>query len=268
MTLPSSGGISIAQIRAEMDGTVASLVFPAANTLWLAGKSAAPIVLPTDYYGKTWGPSGTPTTFRFGADASPGSTWTLPSGAPWAVGDLVVVCQLAQDSSAPADVIPAGWTRIGTTITAATGDGNNVRVNTSYRIITAGQLGTTITGMNGAQKNRVCAAIYHFNRALTGVTVVDSSRNASAAAAGAVIPNWDSTRDGSHLYIGHCHGELSVADADFTWSTAPDDKGSATVTRTYYKFYDNTAPVSAITMTNGADNGTFNAVQGTLLRLK
>lgn len=268
MTLPASGTITGAMIRAEMDGLVGNLVFPSAGTLWLAGKAAAPIVIPTDYYSKTWGPS-LNTPERFGALTSPGATWQIPSGAPYAIGDLVIVTQLAESSTAtpPASVIPAGWTQIGTSLTLTTGDGTGARMNTSYRIITAGQLGSVVTGMNGTARNRVAGRLMHFNRALASIAVIDSAAAVSTAAIGSQNVAWNSVRDGSHLFWGAAHAELNIADADFTWSTAADAPlGSVGTIRTYHKIYENTAPVSSISMAL-ADNGTFNGMFVALLRL-
>jgi len=268
MTLPASGTITGAMIRAEMDNLVGNLVFPSAGTLWLAGKSAAPIVIPTDYHSKTWGPSLSDAE-RFGSAASPGSTWTIPSGSPYAIGDLVIVTQLAESTTAtpPTSVIPSGWTQIGTSLTLTTSDGTGARMNTSYRIITSGQLGSTITGMNGTARNRVCGRIMHFNRALSSVTVVDSSAVVSTGSPTSQNVAWNSVRDGSHLFWGAAHAENNIADADFTWTTAATAPlGTANETRTWHKIYENTAPVSSITM-GLTDNGTFNGLFAALLRL-
>lgn len=271
MTLPASGAITSAQIKTEMGLGAADLVVPNAATLWMAGQAAAPIVWPTDFHGKTWG-----ATFdfasdsaRFGADASPGDSWTIPSGAPYAVGDLCVVTQLAESTTAaiPASVIPVGWTQIGASLTVTTADGTGARMNTMYRVITAGQLGSVVTGMNGTARNRVAGRLIHLSRPIASVTVVDSGASLAVAAPTAQVISWDSVRDGTHIYWGAAHGETAVADADFTWTTAADaNLGSVSETRTWTKTYENTAPASSITMSL-ADNGTFNGLFGCLFRL-
>jgi hypothetical protein len=58
MTLPSSGSISTTQIENEIG--VASISIPDANTRQLTGKSTGALVMPTDFYGKSWGPKWTP----------------------------------------------------------------------------------------------------------------------------------------------------------------------------------------------------------------
>lgn len=57
MTLPSSGSISTAQIQAEI-GDTGTITIPDANTRTLTGKSTGALVIPTDFYGKTWGGGG------------------------------------------------------------------------------------------------------------------------------------------------------------------------------------------------------------------
>jgi hypothetical protein len=53
MTLPSSGGITIAQILAEI-GDSFPVTIPNANWRTLAGKPTGSLVIPTDFYGKSW----------------------------------------------------------------------------------------------------------------------------------------------------------------------------------------------------------------------
>lgn len=62
MTLPASGSISTAQIQAEV-GDAGSITIPDANTRTLTGKSTGAIILPTDFYGKTFGGGGGGTTY-------------------------------------------------------------------------------------------------------------------------------------------------------------------------------------------------------------
>ncbi|TIV83786.1 MAG: hypothetical protein E5V64_06370 [Mesorhizobium sp.] len=53
MTLPSSGGLTIAQILAEI-GDSFPVTIPNANWRTLAGKPSGSLVIPTDFYGKSW----------------------------------------------------------------------------------------------------------------------------------------------------------------------------------------------------------------------
>lgn len=61
MTLPSSGSISTTQVRTEIGGSGA-IVIPSADVRTLTGVASGAVVLPTDFYGKSWltpAPSGT-----------------------------------------------------------------------------------------------------------------------------------------------------------------------------------------------------------------
>lgn len=53
MTLPSSGAISMAMVAAEI-GTVLPLSMTDSRVRQLIGKPTGPVVLPTDFYGKSW----------------------------------------------------------------------------------------------------------------------------------------------------------------------------------------------------------------------
>lgn len=56
MALPSSGAISTSQIQAEI-GDTGSITIPDANTRTLTGKSTGPLVIPNDFWGKSWSSS-------------------------------------------------------------------------------------------------------------------------------------------------------------------------------------------------------------------
>lgn len=53
MTLPSSGGLTIAEILEEI-GDSFPVTIPNANWRTLAGKPTGSLVIPTDFYGKSW----------------------------------------------------------------------------------------------------------------------------------------------------------------------------------------------------------------------
>lgn len=76
MTLPSSGGLTIAQILAEI-GDSFPVTIPNANWRTLAQKPSGSLVIPTDFYGKTWRSatlvhtsSSASETAQYGADVS------------------------------------------------------------------------------------------------------------------------------------------------------------------------------------------------------
>jgi hypothetical protein len=280
MTLPTSGSLTTTTLNLEMQlSGSASITFPNAATLYLAGKASGSVVMPNDFWGQTWGPGPSNHT-RFGALASPGSQWTIPSGAPFAVGDLCIVSQYVENTTAttPAQLIPSGWTQLTGDVIGTTADGHGFRANFIYRIITAGQLGSTVTGMTGAARNRVCGILLHFDDAVTSLHQIDDGLSQSTGVPGSQVITWDSIRDGSHLLVSVAHGETSIADADMTWSAdTPSagstnetaNKGDPSVTRVYYRIYDNNVdiPPASVTIALPGDNGTFNVLGAALVRL-
>ena len=81
MTLPSSGGLSIGQILAEI-GDSYPVTIPNANWRTLAGKPSGSLVIPTDFYGKSWRSaslvytsSSASETAQYGADVVGGGRW-------------------------------------------------------------------------------------------------------------------------------------------------------------------------------------------------
>jgi hypothetical protein len=223
---------------------------------------------------------------RFGADASPGSTFTIPV-AGFAVGDLVVYCQLAEHTGAaiPASVFPAGFVAIGASKTLVDGAGLGCRMNTAYKIMTAADIAAPQkTGMAGTNRNRVCAIIFHMNRPLTSV-IVDSSSIALGLADTDVSPltaAWSGLFSHGFLYLGFAHGDAAFGPTQFSWSTPATGSdyiagtgegigtGTAQVTRTHYKYKPfgfTSPPDNNIDMSMVGDRGDFNSVAAILLRL-
>lgn len=84
MTIPASGSLSTSTIQNEI-GDTGSITIPDANTRTLTAKSSGALVIPTDFYGKTWGGGGgggivvtmTPSSRAWtGAGASSSNTFT------------------------------------------------------------------------------------------------------------------------------------------------------------------------------------------------
>ncbi|RUW04056.1 MAG: hypothetical protein E5X94_00565 [Mesorhizobium sp.] len=81
MTLPSSGGLTVAQILAEI-GDSYPVTIPNANWRTLAGKPSGSLVIPTDFYGKTWRSvslvhtsSSASEVANYGAEVTGGGRW-------------------------------------------------------------------------------------------------------------------------------------------------------------------------------------------------
>ncbi|MGH6922857.1 MAG: hypothetical protein ACRED5_03715 [Propylenella sp.] len=99
---------------------------------------------------------------------SESSNITIPATA--AVGDLAVLFDYAQtDGSTPTNVVPTGWTQV---VTAFGGDGNEARTTVSYKILTAGNPGSSVTGINGENNYKI---MFVFRWTSTINTVTPSS---------------------------------------------------------------------------------------------
>lgn len=195
---------------------------------------------------------------RFGAKSGSPNQWIMPtSGGVYAAGDLAIVTQIAQNnsSSIPATNVPSGWTSLLNDVTGTGGaapGGDGVRASTIFKIITAADLGATITGMNGPHNFDICAMLLHFNRPIrtvdrvTATTTVDFSDQLSLPAQQVIA--WDSVITGAHLYWGFSYaGGNNIPDTNYNWSVGPrgtvyspaappPDKGSQNQTRTWYSF--------------------------------
>lgn len=149
MTLASSGSITTAQIASEIG---ASTVTIPTDVRTLTGISSGAIVIPTDFY-STVGL----TDLGSEANTYPATNTnqiTIPAAA--SVGDIAVLFDMAfQTSGSPTSVTPTGWTKLAETAAG------NLRGIASYRQLTSGQPGSTITGMNGSERDRKIMCVIH-----------------------------------------------------------------------------------------------------------
>lgn len=281
MTLPASGSISSTQLLAEM-GRGGSIVLPAADVLWLAGRAAMPITWPNNFWSKTWGPQ-VVNHRRFGATSSPGSQFTIPasygtSPSTIVIGNsLAIVCQYAEslDATAPASVLPSGWTHVTNNDVITTDDAHGARTGTFARILGAGEAGSTWTGMNGTAKNRCAAMVITYDKPISSFTLISHGISGSAGVPSAPFCGWDGIRNGSHLICGFAHSSAVLNDVNFGWSGGtqpsagslnhPGNKGDPSQTRLYY--YNHANEVCPSVQVNMGDNGTFNVNAMTILRI-
>lgn len=124
MTLPSSGGLTVAQILAEL-GDSYPVTIPNANWRALAGKSAGSLVIPTDFYGKSLvtetdnrtTAATSHTTVDFGADttgrwvvvlATHGNSGSDPGTTPTATIGGVAATRIAAASTGTGSGVACG----------------------------------------------------------------------------------------------------------------------------------------------------------------
>jgi hypothetical protein len=112
MTLPASGGLSIAQILAEI-GDSFPVTIPNANWRTLAGKPSGPLVIPTDFYGKTYLGATVADTVGPTALSTSHSISGVNFGLDYA-GRVLVVYVFGQSKTAgvavPGSVLLSSWT--------------------------------------------------------------------------------------------------------------------------------------------------------------
>lgn len=121
-------------------------------------------------------PFGVVPVLTFVASAvSAASTVALPGSA--ATGDVAYLVDAAESASDVSSVVPSGFTSIVNTVG---GPDDEFRVVHSYRVLQSGDLGGTITGMNGTISNSKVLLI--FRPSFTIGTITVSTYNAASTA--------------------------------------------------------------------------------------
>jgi hypothetical protein len=92
-------------------------------------------------------------------------TITIPETSQ--VGDLAILVDTPLGSSVPTLVIPSGWSSVYNFLGSAS---SNVRASFSYRVLTSGEPGSSITGMTGTVANRKSIMVFRPNKPIAGVT--------------------------------------------------------------------------------------------------
>lgn len=227
------------------------------------------------------------TTFgvtRSGGNSFPnGHLFTIPTadGAfPLIAGDLSVLFDVAINNTAaiPPDVIPAGWTSLGASVTGTTEAGNGVRARGSYKILTASDPGATFTGMNGTDNDRKSCLNFRMSRPVQSVAVAGLVTSGPQGGDPGSITILSANGVGNVLAVGFAHSQNSISDAQFVWTpdaigtphVSPtdlaDNKGSASTTRGYFSYYPAGFPPASHAI-NMADLGIYNACLGCYLLL-
>jgi hypothetical protein len=104
---------------------------------------------------------------------STSSTITIPAAAQ--AGDVAILFDYAQASSGiPTDIVPTGWTGIITATSA------QLRSRISYKILAAGEPGTSVTGLDGDVEDKVML-VFRGNIAATAVSAEDWALECTSA---------------------------------------------------------------------------------------
>ncbi|MBP6734028.1 MAG: hypothetical protein KAX51_04535 [Chromatiaceae bacterium] len=102
--------------------------------------------------------------------ASADATITIPAAA--AVGDLAVLLDACDSSGAITSVVPAGWTLIKALLVTTA-----ERHNSSYKILTSGDPGATLTGMTAAIQNKLLF-VFRLAGGISSITVATNKGSA------------------------------------------------------------------------------------------
>lgn len=94
------------------------------------------------------------------------TTITVPTDA--AAGDVAILFNACISASTPTDVIPSGWTGIGTN-NNATG-----RIRSSYKVLVSGDIGATVTGMTATTQNLLMVIFRSQTGTISSLSAVQS----------------------------------------------------------------------------------------------
>lgn len=184
-------------------------------------------------------------TLAYAASAtSSAATITIPATAQ--AGDLAVLFDLARDIvSTPTLVTPSGWT----TISDLTG-GRGAAV-LSYKILAAGEPGSTITGMDGNSADAKSLVVFRATPTLAGVAVQDLGEQYTTDNPGA------QTKAAVTAYPYVIYGVCGGLSALPTWASAwYSNTGSVGYQRYAWQIFNDTGASVSVDC-NDSGTGTF-----------
>jgi hypothetical protein len=180
------------------------------------------------------------------------TTGSITIPATTQVGDIVI---LADTSTTVTDTLPSGFTSISGVTTTG------IRTNISYRVLTAGQPGSTISGMAGTTR-KVLLSFRELSTTTPTLSITTPTTQATTAA-----PNSQTIAAGAagakSIYIVVGGATASTVTLGFTqtgFTAAPVNIASTSSTNTRYTIRDNgvnaiaQAAVTGITMTDSGTN--------------
>lgn len=178
--------------------------------------------------------------------ASVGSNSSSVNPGSEQAGDLIIYIDRASnnDSTYPTEVIPSGFTQIGTTVSQAGATTQRIRFVASYQVI-SGTLGAT-TGMDGSDADRKIALTIRPTGTITTVTP-GSFGNTTATNGDPGDLSITSGSGAAPLIVIGCGVTFSANDANSALSTGADGRltvsGAANRLDVNYKIY-NSSPVN------------------------
>lgn len=126
---------------------------------------------------------------------------------PAAAGDIAVLFDSANNASGtiPSLVVPSGWTQIRTDTVSSTSSG---RCTLSYKVLTSGDLGATITGQTGSGGSRKILGVFRPDVPLREVTISGDQGQGTSG-----DPTLQTITPGTSplILFGHARGSGTIA---------------------------------------------------------
>lgn len=180
------------------------------------------------------------------------ATLTLPT---FLDGDIAILFQSATNVSTtiPTAVTPTGWTNV---VNSGVSSTTSLRIMTHYKIMTAGESGTVLTGMAGTNNVRYMIAIYRPSRTYTISTSTVSQQATTAAPTNQTLTMTSIT--GPYIGVACYASDATISPAGGgSTTTATRDIGASTYNMKTFESIDNSTSFtnSTISMTDTGVNG-------------
>lgn len=212
--------------------------------------------------GSTGTGSGGSLSFTFLTSAtSTSKNITIPSAA--LAGDVAVLCQSSQASSSVSGVLPTGWTEPSGNANVTVTSGQTMRTMVSYRVLTAGDGGTSIAGMDEISDTKIMLV---FRPSTSIVTTVSSTWNGEATSGNPVSQTVTASGQTTPLIViavAVSEGSVPAFTTETPSMTNVTKSNSHTNMRVGYTIYNSSPADQSIDI---GDNGAQNTLQSGFLR--
>lgn len=192
-----------------------------------------------------------PTTLSFFASSSSSTSGTITLPASILSGDVIFIYQYTRDTSAPATVVPTGYTAV------ANISSTNGRVIVSYKISAGSDSGASVTIMTSGVTSLAIAAVFRGDNPVSSITI--GSLNTQITDGNPTSQTCTASSGVAPLVVLGCYGAV-LAVSTQTFSPTQDGEISpfgtpACIIR--YKIY-NASPVNVAI--DEADGGNDNSL--------
>jgi hypothetical protein len=184
---------------------------------------------------------------------STATTITIPADA--LVGDIAI---LSDSSTTTTLTVPSGWTQISTATTTG------IRTTVSYRVLTSGDPGSSVTGMAGTTRKVMKILRPSASNYTLSLSTPTTQATTAAPTAQTISGNSTTTAD---AYIATYGSTGSIATRTFTQSGyTADESGALSTSSVYQKITIMNQQAASSASISMSDNGT-NTLQGVRITL-